>query len=94
MSAEREKSDERPLYARRGEVWREAALWAEGTLTCRLFEHATAIRRRAAAFQVTDEAGRELAFGALYVGGPEVARYIATDVAQRLNEEPQEPGQD
>jgi hypothetical protein len=79
-------SDERPLHSRRGEVWREVDLWTEGPLTCRLFEDAQGRRRRAAAFQVTDDMGRELAFGALYVGGPEVARYIATELAQSFNE--------
>jgi hypothetical protein len=79
--------EERSIHIRRGEAWREVGLWTEGRFVCRLYEEAkvsgrSAARGSAAAFQISDEHGDELAFGAVYMGGLEAAHQFAANLAR------------
>jgi hypothetical protein len=61
-------------------------VWTEGRFVCRLFEEANGPKwnaaAKAAAFQITDERGDELAFGAVYQGGLEAAHHFAANLAR------------
>jgi hypothetical protein len=79
-------ADDERVHIRRGEAWREVGLWTEGRFVCRLFEKVKGARwspaRNAAAFQISDEHGEELAFGAVYLGGLEAAYQFGANLAR------------
>jgi hypothetical protein len=79
-------AEDRRIHIRRGEAWREVRVWGEGRFVCRLFEQARGSRwsdaRNAAAFQIIDEHGDELAFSAVYLGGLEAAHQFAANLAR------------